>query len=204
VAKAPTQAEANPGRYRYQDTNNDNQINDDDRTFLGNANPDFTTGINLSIRYKNFDLTAFFYGSFGNEVQNATRFYTDFYLGGGHAKRKALLYDSWTPQNTSASLPIAELNNTFSTGAFNSFNVEDGSYFRNKSLIFGYTFSRSQLQRLKLEKLRVYLQALNLFTITNYTGLDPELSGTSAAFGIDFGNYPNNERQFLLGISLNF
>ena len=60
------------------------------------------------------------------------------------------------------------------------------------------------MQKIKMEKLRVYIQAVNLFTITKYSGLDPELSGSSAAFGIDFGNYPNNQKQFVFGINLNF
>jgi TonB-dependent starch-binding outer membrane protein SusC len=83
--------------------------------------------------------------------------------------------------------------------------MEKGSYFRNKSMILGYTFSKNWLQKIKIDRLRIYIQALNLFTITSYTGLDPELAGTSSAFGIDFfGNYPNNQKQFLVGLNLGF
>jgi len=100
---------------------------------------------------------------------------------------------------------MAELDNNFSTNqVVNSYVVEDGSYFRNKSMILGYTLPRSWLQKIKMEKLRLYVQAVNLFTITKYTGLDPELLGSSASFGIDFGNFPNNQKQFVFGIGLNF
>jgi hypothetical protein len=179
-------------------------INDDDRVFIGNPNPDFTLGVNLGITYKNFDFTAFFYGSFGNEVVNVPRFYTDFFQIGDNRKSKALLYDSWTPQNTDAKLPVIETDFNFSNvGTYHSYPVEDGSYFRNKLIMLGYTFPKQWLQKMKMDKLRVYLQAVNLFTITNYTGLDPEIPGSSEAFGIDYGNYPA-QRQFLFGINLNF
>ena len=72
-------------------------------------------------------------------------------------------------------------------------------------MILGYTFPSKWLQKIRIENFRTYVQAVNLFTITNYTGFDPELSGKSAAFGIDyFGNYPNNQRQFLVGFNLSF
>ncbi len=205
VNKAPVQDAAAPGRFRYLDANKDNVINDDDRVFIGNPNPKFTLGVNIGITYKNFDFSTFCYGSFGNEVQNIFKYGTDFFGGGGGSKSKALLYNSWTPQNTSATIPIIENEANFSnTGAINSYFVEDGSYFRNKSMILGYTLPKTTLQKIKIEKLRIYVQALNLFTITKYTGLDPELSGQSDFFGIDFGNYPNNQKQYLFGISLNF
>jgi TonB-linked SusC/RagA family outer membrane protein len=206
VSNAPAQDAAKPGRFRYLDANNDKVINEDDRVFLGDANPDFTLGINLGINYRNFDLSTFFYGSFGNEVINVPRTSTDFFAAGFYsAKSKDLLYDSWTPQNTGATIPIIENSYNFSNIAtVNSYLLEDGSYFRNKSVILGYTFSKKILQKIKIEKLRIYLQAVNLFTITNYKGLDPELPGNSSAFGIDFGNYPNNEKRFLFGISMSF
>jgi TonB-linked SusC/RagA family outer membrane protein len=204
VSKAPYQDEKKPGRFRYLDVNGDDTVNAEDRIYIGNPNPDLTLGLNLGINYKNFDFTVFFYGSFGNEVVNTPKSLTDFYPYGG-AKSKALLYDSWTPDHTNARLPMAEVDNNFSTNqVVNSYVVEDGSYFRNKSMILGYTLARSWLQKIKMEKLRLYVQAVNLFTITKYTGLDPELLGSSASFGIDYGNFPNNQKQFVFGIGLNF
>ena len=206
VKNAPEQDEAKPGRFRYLDANGDNDISGDDRVFLGDANPDFTLGLNIGIGFRNFDFSTFFYGSFGNEVVNSPKTRTDFFgLEQNSAKSRRLLYESWTPQNIQASTPIAEASVNFSNIAvFNSYIVEDGSYFRNKSVILGYTFPVESLKRFKVEKLRIYIQAVNLFTITDYSGIDPELAGNSAAFGIDYGNYPNSEKRFLFGVNLGF
>lgn len=84
----------------------------------------------------------------------------------------------------------------------NSFFVEDGSFLKLKSLMLGYSFNKGVLSKYKfLSKMRIYVQATNLFTRTRYSGLDPELGGSSSAFGIDYGNYPNNMRSYLLGIN---
>ncbi len=70
-------------------------------------------------------------------------------------------------------------------------------------MVVGYTFQKSLLEKWKLEKLRVYIQAVNLFTITKYSGLDPELPGNNGGFGLDFGSYPNNQKQYVFGININ-
>jgi TonB-dependent starch-binding outer membrane protein SusC len=205
VANAPVQDAKFPGRFRYSDTDKNDTIDARDRIHFGNPNPDFTIGFNMGFTYKNFDFSAFFYGSFGNEVLNILQTKTDFFANGTNSKSKDLLYNSWTPGNTTASIPIIENEYNFSNIAVeNNYAIEDGSYFRSKSLILGYTLPKDLLQKMKMEKLRVYIQAVNLFTITKYSGPDPELSGSSAAFGIDFGNYPNNQKQFVFGINLNF
>ena len=210
VAKSPVQDAAAPGRFKYLDANGDDTINDKDRVYYGNANPDFTAGINVGISFKGFDLSAFFYGSFGNEVINVQRFGTDFFPGvtaqpfGRGPKSKTLLYDSWTPEHHNAKTAIVENDFNFSNyGTVNSYAMEDGSYFRNKSLMLGYTFPGSRLQKIKMQNLRVYLQAVNLFTITKYTGLDPEIGGHSDGWGADFGNYPA-QKQYLIGLNVSF
>jgi hypothetical protein len=173
VAKSPLQNSAAPGRFKYQDTNDDGIISDDDRVHFGNPHPNFTLGLNLGINYKNFDFSTFFYGSFGNDVLNLTRKFSDFYSTGSaggivSAKNPRVLYDSWSPQNTNTSVPIAENNFNFSNvGTENSYFVEKGTYFRNKSLIVGYTLPNTLTDELKIERCRIYVQALNLFTIPN-------------------------------------
>ena len=129
---------------------------------------------------------------------------------------KTSLYDSWTPDRKNATAPKLERSYNFSNkDAQNSYALEDGSYFRNKSLLLGYSFPKTVLTKMKLEKLRIYVQVVNLFTITNYKGLDPELSrstgfslndnfNTNSFFGIDAGNFPNNQKQFLIGVNLGF
>lgn len=205
VASSPTQQDAAPGRFKYRDVTGDNKITPDDRTFYGNPNPDFTYGINLGASYKGFDLSALFYGSQGNDVFNHVRYYTDFFGSFIGGKSRNLLYNSWTTQNVNAKTPVAELTNTFSTsGTANSYYLENGSFFKCRSLIIGYTVKPALLQRLGISRLRVYMQGANLFSITKYTGLDPELTGSSSGFGIDFGNYPNNQKSILFGLNVSF
>ncbi len=211
VNNAPGQTDAAPGRFRYRDVNGDGQITPEDRTFFGNPNPKFTYGLNLGLNYKNLDFSAIFYGSQGNDNINFVRYYTDFF-GTSEGKGKSnVLKDAWTPQNTGAKTPIAEYASTFSTnGAFNSYYLEDGSFLKLRSLVVGYRFPSSLMKRFNMSKFRIYLQATNLFTITKYSGIDPELVGSlygttaSSSFGIDYGNYPNNQRSLLFGLGISF
>ncbi len=192
------------GRFRYADINGDNIVNKDDRTFIGNPNPDFTYGINIELIYKNLDFSMFLYGSHGNDIWNNVRWWTDFNSSFQGAKSKTALYDSWTPQNTNASAPIQETTGSFSTaGVPNSYFVEDGSYLRARQIQLGYTLPSSLLEKMNITKLRLYTQVVNAFTITNYSGLDPEISGGTVNFGIDEGAYPN-QRQLLLGLNVIF
>lgn len=209
VAKSATQSGAAPGRFKYADMNGDGKISDADRTFIGNPNPKFTYGLNLAASYKNFDFSMFLYGSAGNDVVNFVKYWTDFpQVFAGNVSKNAV-YNSWTPNNTSATVPILEKSANFSNSTvFNSYYLEKGSYLRAKSIIIGYTFPSDQLKKAGIEKLRVYVQAANLFTITKYTGLDPELQGSdlnnNTNFGIDFGNYPANQKSFNIGVNVGF
>ena len=227
VAKSPTQDGAKPGRFKYADVNGrdanglltgkpDGKITEADRVHFGNPNPKFTLGVTLGVYYKSFDFSTFFYGSFGNDVLNAINESLDVFGEGSSSHSKTALYNSWTPQNLHAKAPIQENEINFSSGDAGptSYPLENGSYFRNKSLILGYSLSPNFLQRFGIDKCRFYVQAVNLFTITSYKGLDPELyngglvpgslSSTRSAFGVDFGNYPNNQKQYLLGLNLSF
>ena len=208
--------DAAPGRFKYKDVNGDGKITDADRTFYGNPNPDFTLGINLSISYKRFDFSTTLYGSFGNDVLNYTRYFQDFWPQFQNAKSAALLTDSWTPAdrtkpraewtavNPGAKYPIVENDSKFSTnGVLNDFYNEKGSYFRCKQLSITYNIAPETLKRIGVDKARIYFQAANLFTITKYTGLDPEVAGSAASFGVDYGNYPPS-KTFNVGVSLTF
>lgn len=209
VTKSATQEAAAPGRFKYRDVNGDGVINSDDRTFFGNPNPDFTAGLNIALNYKNFDFSTFLYASVGNDVLNYVRYWTDFPQVFEGAVSRDAVYNSWTPQNPDAKVPILERSSNFSTTQqFNSYYLENGSFLKMKSLILGYTLPGNLLSRFGIEKLRVYVQAANLFTITKYTGIDPELQGAdtgdNTTFGIDLGNYPANQKNFNFGINLNF
>ena len=185
---AEYQQDIGVGRFRYQDTNGDGVITADDRTFLGNPNPKFTGGLNLDFTFKSFDFNMFLYASYGNDIWNQVKWWHDFYSSFGGAKSTTALYDSWTPDNQNATAPIQETGGSFSTANVpNSYFVEDGSYLRAKNVQLGYTVPTDLSERFGIGRLRMYIQATNMFTITNYSGVDPELTGTATAFGIDEG-----------------
>ena len=158
-------------------------------------------GFNTRLGYKNFDLVANFYGTFGNDVFNTTK---SLYAGTSGSNVYAGTYDKvWREDNTGASIPrlsVNDLNNNYTT--VSSFFVEDGSYFRCKLLQLGYTLPKNMIKGLGV---RVSLSAQNLFTITNYSGMDPERAamGGVTESGVDNIGYPN-PRTFLLGVNLNF
>jgi TonB-linked SusC/RagA family outer membrane protein len=202
-ASAVYQPDEAVGRFRYADVNGDNQITDSDRTFLGNPNPKFSYGLNLHLTYGQFDMSMFFYGVQGNNLWNVTKFWTDF-SGFAEAKSKTALYDSWSPTHQNAKVSIPETGQYQSTnGAPNSYYVENGSYLKLKNIEIGYTLPASMLKKIGIDRFRIYIQAANVFTITKYSGVDPEISGSVTDFGVDEGIYPNM-RQFLGGISLTF
>ena len=202
------QAEVKPGRFRYADVNGDGIITADDRTYLGNPSPKFSYGLNLGASYKNFDFGIFFYGVSGNDIWNNLKWWHDFYPNFQGAKSNTALYDSWTPDRMNAKAPIQENTGSFSTtNVPNSYYVEKGSYLRAKNAQIGYTLPKSLLSKAKIERARIYLQSANLFTITKYSGPDPEVGQSqvdgSTAFGLDEGVYPNT-RQWLIGLNLTF
>ncbi len=209
VSKSPTQDGAAPGRLKFADVNGDGKVDINDRTFFGNPNPKFTTGLTLGASYKNFDASMFLYASVGNKVINYIRYWTDFPQVFDGAVSKDAVYNSWTPTNTGAKVPRLDRAANFSTtGNFNSYYQENGSYLRCKSFNIGYTLPMKSLKRAGIDRIRIYLQAANLFTITKYTGIDPELTGAtiskSTTFGIDLGNYPANQKQYNIGVNLSF
>lgn len=210
------------GSYIYQDVNGDGKITDADRTFIGNPNPDFTYGLNLNASYKGFDISTVFYGSQGNKNFNTIKYFTDTYAGFVGGKRTELLTNSAIVSNgvvTNPGATLPALNYTPSGGignnaTTNSFYVENGSFLKMRVAQIGYTFAPNMLKTIGVAKLHVYLQGNNLFTITKYSGPDPELvpsinnlgngANQSAAFGVDFGAYPNNQRSYLLGVNMSF
>ena len=202
VSESPTQDGAGPGRFKFQDSDGNGVINPDDRVFIGDPNPKVTFGLNLNFTYKNFDLTGYLYASQGNDIFAWNRYFVDFWPAFQGQKSKALLYDSWTPERPDAKTPIASNTSNFSTMTqVHDYYIEDGSYVRLKNLQLGYTIPESVMSKINVKSLRVYVQAINLFTITNYSGMDPELGGDDRAFGADTGNYPT-VKQFVFGLNL--
>jgi TonB-linked SusC/RagA family outer membrane protein len=201
VDASPTQDGAAPGFFKYQDTDGDNAITPEDRVIIGNPHPDFTYGLNISLSYKGFDLNTYLYGSQGNEIFNWNRWWIDFWPSFQGQKSKKLLYESWTPDRTDTDVPMATNNANFSTNqTVCSYYMEDGSFLRMKNLQLGYTLPSSVLSKINVKSLRLYVQTVNVFTLTKYSGMDPELGGDDRAFGSDTGSYPN-VKQVIFGLN---
>lgn len=203
VNSAPRQTGAAPGRFRYEDINKDGQITVDDRTYLGSPVAKFTGGANFRVTYKNFDAETYLYTALGGKIFNASKWFTDFYPSFAGAAISERVKDSWTPQNTSATIPIFETAANFSTNTqASSFYIESGNYLRIQNLSLGYNFNSSLLNKMKMQRLRVFGAMNNLATFTKYQGLDPGVGGNAdTQFGIDVGNYPMT-RSWTVGLNL--
>lgn len=196
------QPNTKPGDIRFLDLNHDGKLSADDKKYIGNPYPDLMLGFNFGLNYKNWDVSANFYGTFGNDIFNTTKAR---YSGqNGENVYAGTLQKAWNGEGTSTDIPrltYSDLNQNYSR--VSSFYVEDGSYFRCKMLQVGYTFPKKMLGDVNL---RLFLSAQNLFTITGYSGLDPERAAYSSSViekGIDNAGYPN-PRTFLFGIDLKF
>lgn len=206
LAASPKYDGARVGGFKYQDVNGDGLIDPKDRTIIGNPNPDFYYSFNLNASYKNFDIAMFFNGVQGNDLYDANRYFTDFSTFAG--ARSTRLLNAWSPTNTSSLIPSPYNNAAEIEYASSSYYIQDGSFFRMKNLQIGYSLPAQKIfgPKIGINKFRIYASATNLFTITDYTGLDPEVSQESSTFsapGVDRGIYPN-ARQFLLGLSVGF
>ena len=204
------------GTWKYKDLNGDGDITSADAGVIGSPHPKFQMGFNIGLNYKQFDFSSFFFWNYGNDIYNYTKWYTDMRgFVGGVSKR--VLYDSWTETNHDAKLPLLQdgfvVKGNIVTGESNSYYIESGSYFRAKNMQLGYTIPTSIMKKLNLQKIRLYVQAQNLFTITKYTGADPDLSiqraqrnAASAGdyiIGVDQSGFPN-PKQFLFGLNVTF
>ncbi|WP_168193941.1 TonB-dependent receptor [Pontibacter sp. SGAir0037] len=198
------------GSWRIKDINNDGRIDDNDRAVIGNPIPKFQMGSNLSLAYKNFDISTFLFWNYGNDLYNFTKWYTDLrgFVGGVSTR---VLENSWSETNRGGTLPIISNADNYSSTISTDYYVEKGSYLRMRTLQLGYTLPTAVANKIHLNNLRVYLQGQNLFTVTNYTGADPDISivgdNNSTAddqfMGVDQANYPNS-RQFIFGINFGF
>lgn len=193
------QPKAEVGDIRFVDTNGDGVLNSDDRVKLGSPWADFTMGLNLTAAYKNFDLLANFYASVGNDLINETR--NDLYNAANRSNKVAgLMSKAWHGEGTSNSIPrLTWVDNNENYSRFSSIYVEDGSYVRLKNLQIGYTLPKVKF----FDKVRLYVAAQNLFTITKFDGIDPEVAGDITSFGIGGWNYPT-QRTFLFGANISF
>ncbi|WP_242916714.1 SusC/RagA family TonB-linked outer membrane protein [Pontibacter liquoris] len=191
------QPNAKPGDFRWADTNNDGKIDESDRTFLGSPLPDWTYGITLNAAWKNFDLLIFGQGVAGNKIFQGLRRLD---IPSANFQKAAL--GRWTGEGTSNTFPrltTEDSNKNFTNPS--DFYLEDGDYFRIKTLQLGYTLPQALTEKWHMQKLRVYASSNNLITFTEYTGYDPEIGGGS--LGIDRAFYPQS-RSYMLGVNVGF
>ncbi|SHK35198.1 TonB-linked outer membrane protein, SusC/RagA family [Reichenbachiella agariperforans] len=198
------------GGEQFADLNGDGELTDEDKKIIGNPHPDFIWSFNNDFTYKNFDLNVYIQGVHGNEMLNLTRMELESFRGTNNVSTAAL--DRYhVLDNPSGTIPSADPGRT---QKISSRWVEDGSYVRLKNVALGYTIPQSVLEKIRVRSLRVYVSAQNLFTITNYSGLDPEAAyanegeGTNNAdsnrnLGLDYASYPN-VKTYTVGLNLGF
>jgi len=206
-----------PGDFRRVDLNEDGKITGDDQEILGDPTPDFIYGLNVGGSYDAFDFGLFFQGSQGNEIYNVTKYYNIFWADDNKLSE---ISNAWTPSNTETDIPRTTTQDAAQNGAPSSFFVEDGSYFRLRSLELGYTINSSSIGW--MNNLRVFVTGQNLLTITGYSGYNPDISSTnggrasSSQFfgdpsnvnpllgrGLDVRAYPN-AKSFIFGVQASF
>jgi len=208
------QTKAIPGDIRYKDIGSfdlkgdqqmipDGKIDDADKTYIGNALPDFTYGINFNCAYKGFDFTLFLQGIQGNDVFNATNWYL--WHTSEHYNRSTELLNSWHGEGTSNVFPILKTTDRNGNNVISDRYVEDGSYMRLKNIQLGYTIPNSLTSKVGVSELRLYVSGQNMLTFTQYSGLDPEIGNLTSdlSAGIDLGTYPQ-ARIMQFGVKFSF
>ena len=183
----------------------DGQLNNDDRTIIGDPNPDFIWGLNNDFKYKNFDLNIFFQASVGNDIYNFSVMELDRLSASNNATTAAL--NRWTPTNTDTDIPKVNTSRAYKPSTR---WVEDGSFIRLKNIALGYNLPTVATEKLKIRSARIYVSAQNLLTFTDYTGFDPEVnyrtSGSTNGnrnLGLDYGSYPN-AKSYTVGLNIGF
>lgn len=204
VANHATQPGAAPGRLIYRDLNGDGVIDDNDRCIIGDPNPDLSLGLNLAFKYKAFTLDMFFAGDFGFDIQNhMKRQLLSMNYGNISTNRGADILNAWSPTNTGSDIPALSLTDDNNEARFSTYYVENGSYMKMKYLKLSYSLPKKLIKKIGATNLDVYGQVENVFTMTKYKGLDPEILPGEYGARIDNGAYPR-PRTFTIGLNLQF
>jgi len=212
------------GDLKYKDVNGDGIIDENDKTDIGSPLPKFTFGWNNTFRYKNWDLSVFINGSYGNKVGNYTKMkithmnsaWTNQHADVMNRAQLAAIdasqsdwydhVDNIRVTNPSAVLPRASINDPNDNDCWSSRYIEDGSYIRLKSVSLSYTFDKKLISKVGLENVRVNVTGANLYTLTKYDGYDPEVGASTTSnnvFGLDNGRYPS-PASYSVGLSVTF
>ena len=197
-------ASLQPGDVMFKDFDEDGKVEtgDDDKTMIGDPNPDYTVGLNINISYKGFDLGINGYGSFGQQVAKSYRQFSD-HPDDNYCTDVYTKY--WTGEGSTNRYPRFSDGKTANMSEISRVWIEDADFFKISRISFGYDFKRLY-SKLPVQKCRLYVSLSNFFTFTGYSGMDPEVgfgNGTSWASGIDCGYYPSS-RAFQVGLNVNF
>jgi len=185
------------GDIRFLDLNSDGIIDDEDRTYIGNPNPDFIFSLNNRFEYMGFDLNIFLQGVYGNDIYNANRIWNEGMAVAYNQTTETL--NRWTSPASGTTVPRAIFNDPNKNTRPSDRFIEDGSYLRIKNVILGYTFPKSILGKIRISSARIYISGTNLLTFTNYKGFDPEVGVN----GIDLNTYPVT-RTISIGANIGF
>lgn len=180
VENSAVQPGKDVGRIRYSDLNQDGIIDDKDRAWIGNPNPGFVYGFNLSLNYKNFDLTTFWQGVGDVDVINHTKYQTDFWSVDDVGSNKgARLLNAWSPNNPNSNIPALTTIDRNAESRFSTYYIEKGDYLKLRVLQLGYSLPEALVDKYGISKFRMYTNVQNLWTISssNFTGVDPEMPG---------------------------
>lgn len=191
------QPDAVPGDVRFVDVDGDGKITAADRTKIGKGMPDWTYGLTIGADWNGIDFMVLFQGTAGNDIYDATR-RTDV----SPANLPSYMLNRWTGEGTSNKYPrhvVGDGKNWQSSDLY----VTDGSYFRLKNIQLGYTLPRALTNKIFIDRLRVFVGAENLLTLTKYAGFDPEISSGGTSLGVDYGVYPQS-RTFNFGANISF
>ena len=192
------------GRLMYRDIDGNGVVDESDRCIIGDPNPDFGMGLTLTANYKNWSLSAFFSGEFGFDIYNGTRKQLEFMTYGNlYTNRGKDVLNAWTPENTGASIPALTTVDDNNETRMSTYFMEDGSYLKCKYIKLSYRFDQPWMKTLGLSSLNLYGQVENVFTITDYSGLDPEVPLSAYGARVDNGPYPR-ARTFSVGLNLQF
>lgn len=203
------QPNAKPGDIRFADLNADGILDDKDREIIGHGLPKFTYSLNGNVRFKQFDLNLFFFGVSGNDVYNEVDNIISSFDSRGFNSTERYFDEHWNGEGTSNTTPRATYLDGNNNRRTSDRYIQNGSYLRLKNAVIGYNLPRS-IRSAGISSARVFISAQNLFTITKYKGMDPELynndnlaSYSDLAIGIDMGTYPP-AKTFNIGIQVNF
>lgn len=194
------QPDARPGDLIFEDTNNDGELNDDDKVYVGSPMPDFEYGINLNVGYKSFDLSIFMEGKQGNKMYNGMRMML--YRSNITGNTLSELANAWTPTNSGSEIFRNSAIDPNYNMRVSTYFLEDASYLRIKNIQLSYTFDASIVNKIKLNGAKIFIGSLNPLTITKYKGFDPALVNAGIfSRGVDRGFYPLT-RSFYFGINI--